>query len=215
MAATLGDLKTRILYETNKNGSDFDYGVTNAIVTAIKYMEMEHPWVFSKGATITILTGTNSVALPADFNQLLDAKYSIPNTATGITILYGAMQGFTSMTYPDLNAMIWSTGETGFPTRYAVWGNQFFVYPYTNTAVPITINYNYKDSFYPAVNNDESVWFNDQTIDVVRNKALEVFYRDTLQSPEIANSYVPIYQDYSAALSAKNNKRQVFNILSV
>ena len=72
-----------------------------------------------------------------------------------------------------------------------------------------------KDQTILATIRTKGVWFNDQTIDVVRNKALEVFYRDTLQSPEIANSYVPIYQDYSAALSAKNNKRQVFNILSV
>lgn len=209
MAATLGDLKTRILYETNKSGADFDYGVTNAIVTAIKYMEQLHPWVFSKTAIITILATTNAIDLPEDFNRLLDAKYSIGSC------IYGSRQGFVSIPYDELFNLMTSTAQTGYPLKYAIYGQQFIVYPITSSDTPITINYNYKDSTYPAVNSDTSVWFNDQTIDAVRNKALEIFYRDTLESPEIANSYVPIFQDYSAVLKSKNNKRMVFNLLSI
>lgn len=209
MAETLGSLKTRILYETNKSGADFDYGVKNAIVSAIKYMEQKHPWVFSKAAIITILSGNNYVNLPDDFNRLLDAKYSIG------TSIYGTRQGFTSMPYDDLNAMITNTGEAGYPTKYSIYGSQFFVYPFTNSDTDITIHYNYKDTFYPDSDEDTSVWFDSQTIDAVRNKALEIFYRDTLESPEIANSYLPIFQDYSDTLSRKNNKRLVYNVLSI
>jgi hypothetical protein len=213
MAVTLGDLSTQILYETNKSGQEFNYGVTNAIITAIKYMEQKHPWVFSKTAIITIVaTSTavsNAVNLPADFNRLLDAKYAIGNC------LYGTRQGFVSIPYDELNSLITNTAQTGYPLKYAIYGDQFYVYPFTNTNIDFTINYNYKDAIYPAVPSDTSVWFNDQTIDAVRNKALEVFYRDTLESPEIANSYVPIFQDYSDNLSRKNNKRSVYNLLSI
>jgi hypothetical protein len=219
MAVTLGALKTRILYETNNTSADFDTGVTNAIITAIKFMEMTHPWVFTKTGVITILEGKNSVSLPADFNQLLDAKYTIPNDPItnpgGSPVLYGTRQGFTIMSFADLNSKIWSTAEAGYPCRYAVYGAVLYVYPYVSANVPITIDYNYKDAFYPATDNDTSVWFDDQTVDVVRNKALEIFYRDTLQSPEISNSYVPVFENYSNALKSKNNKRLIYNTLSV
>lgn len=209
MAITLGNLKTRILYETNKSGDEFDYGVNNAIVTAIKYMEQIHPWVFSKSASLTILATTNAVNLPGDFNRLLDAKYFIGNCS------YGSRAGFNSIPYDELFNLFSNTAESGYPTKYAIYGNQLYVYPVTNSDTPILINYNYKDEFYPETDSDSSVWFDDQTVDCVRNKALEIFYRDTLQSPEIANSYIPIFQDYSNTLIRKNNKRSVFNLLSI
>jgi hypothetical protein len=209
MAGNLLDLRTRILYETNKSGSDFTYGANNAIVTAIIHMEQKHPWVFAKTGQIIIPANTNVGSLPADFNQLLDAQFI---NGTG---LWGSRQGFTIMSYDDLFNLFRNTNEEGFPRKYAVYGDQLYVYPYTNTAITININYNFTDAFYPANDTDTSVWFNNETIDAVRNKALEIFYRDTLQSPEIADTYVPIFMDYSNNLSRKNNKRLVFNKLSI
>ncbi len=209
MAVTLGELKTRILFETDKSGSDFEYGVTNAIVTAIKYLEHKHPWVFNKTGVITISAGTNYANLPDDFSRLLDAKYSIGNC------LYGARQGFTNVTYADLNSYMTTTAETGYPARYAIYGAQLYVTPNTANAIDVTISYNYKDSSYPSNDDDISVWFDDQTIDLVRNKALEIFYRDTLQTPELADTYLGIFQDYSNNLSKRNNTRLVQNVLSI
>lgn len=218
MAGTLGDLKARILYETNKSGADFDAGVTNAIVTAIIYMEQNHPWIFAKQGSFTIASGDNFFTFPDDFNELIDAKYGIVSIDSGgntSTVLYGARQGFTSLPYDDLNSLYTNSAETGYPTKYATLGNLFYVYPIQSSDTPIFITYRYKDAVYPQANDDTSIWFNDQTIDALRNKALEIFYRDTLQSPEIANGYVPIVEDYINTIKRKNSSKTVYNILSI
>lgn len=219
MAGTLGDLKTRILYESNKSGADFDYGVTNAIVTAIIYMEQNHPWIFVKTGQFIINAGTNFFTFPDDFNELIDAKYGIatpppPATPTS-TVYYGVRQGFTPLPYDDLNSLFTNSAQTGYPTQYATLGNIFYVYPITSSNTPVVITYHYKDDVYPQANNDISIWFNDQTIDALRNKALEIFYRDTLQSPDIADTKVPIFQDYINTIKRKNSSKTIYNILSI
>jgi hypothetical protein len=219
VAGTLGDLKTRILYETNKSGADFDYGVTNAIVSAIIYMEQHHPWMFVKQAFFTIDAGTNFFTFPADFNELIDAKYAIVSppfpAPLSSYVYYGVRQGFTPLPYDDLNSLFTNGGQTGYPTQYATLGNIFYVYPITSSDTPVLITYHYKDEVYPEANNEVSIWFGDQTIDALRNKALEIFYRDTLQSPEIANTYVAIYQDYIDTIKRKNSSKTIYNILSI
>jgi hypothetical protein len=219
MAGTLGDLKTRILYETNKSGADFDFGVTNAIVTAIIYMEQNHPWMFVKQAFFTIDAGTNFFTFPDDFNELIDAKYAVVSppfpAPLSSYVYYGVRQGFTAIPFDDLNSLFNNGAENGLPTKYATLGNLFYVYPLAASDTPVLITYRYKDAVYPEANNEVSIWFNDQTIDALRNKALEIFYRDTLQSPDLANSYIPIVEDYINTIKRKNSSKTVYNILSI
>lgn len=209
MVTTLGQLKTRILYETNKTSQDFEQGVQNAIVSAIIYMESEHPWLFTKTSTVTVGANTNATSLPDDLNQLISATFNLDGAN------YTERTGFVWVPYDELITYFGNTGDTGIPLKYSNFQELFYIYPITASDQDFTLIYHYKDEFYPNNDSDISIWFNDQTIDLVRTKALEIFYRDTLQSSEIADTYVPVYQDYVRNLQIKNNKRNVFNRLSI
>lgn len=209
MAVTLGNLTDRILRETNMSGAEFTLGVKEAIVTAIKFMEMDFIWLFYKIGTITVLAGGNATSLPDDLAKLIDAKYPIGS------VIYGADQGFVGIPYPDLNALFNNTTSSGYPLKYAVYGTQFYIYPYTDTDITFTLSYNYKDSFYPETDNDISIWFNDETVDAVRYKAKEVFYRDTLQSEIEAAPFRGAFKEWEQNMVIKNNNRQLINIISI
>lgn len=209
MVTTFGELQQRILYETNKTAQDFSYGVKNAIRTAIIYFEAQHPWLFSKSAVITVSADTNYANLPVDFNQINNVLFNI----NGVT--YNQSNGFVQITYSDLLNLLGGVSNVGLPLKYAIWNEQLFIYPVTESDQDFTVYYYYKDSSLPSNDNDISIWFNDETIDALRNKALEIFYRDTLQSAEIADTYVPIYQDYIRNLQTRNNRKAMFNRLSI
>lgn len=210
MAETLGTLVARILFESNREGEVFEQGAKNAIVSAIIYMESKFPWLFYKKGIVTIPAGQEAIDLPDDLARLIDAKYNIG------TVLYGARQGFIGIPYIDLNSYYNNTQSSGYPSVYSVFGNQLYVYPITNTDLDITLSYNYKDSFYPTAEDDSSIWFADETIDCVRYKALEIFYRDTLQATlETIATYASASDDFQRNLIARNNQKQVLNKLSI
>jgi hypothetical protein len=209
MAVTLGALADRIQIETNQDGTEFRDGIKRAIVTAIKFMEAKFVWLFYKTSTVTILAGGNAVDLPDDFARLVDVKFAIG------TVLYGKNQGFIGVPFPDLNGYFSNTDTTGIPLKYSIYGNQLYIYPLTDSDIDFTVNYNYKDSFYPADDADSSIWFNDETVDCVRYKAEEIFYRDMLQSLEMSLPYQAAFKEWEANLIEKNTNRQIFNELSI
>jgi len=208
MAVTFGTLIERMLYETNKSANDFETGIKNAIVSALIYMESNHPWLLSKAGDVIISEGTRATDLPDDLNTLITAQYNIG------TVINGDRQGFLQLSFNELINLFNNTSESGYPTRYAVFGDQLYVYPYTNTDTTVTLYYNYTDTTYPAVDSDTSVWFDDKLVDGVRYKALEIFYRDTLQTPELGNVYTAITRNFEDTLKKRNNYRDRNNLLN-
>lgn len=218
MAVNFGQLIQQILDDTNRDASTLLNGsgtstyktaVGRAIVTAIKYMESNLYWAFRKNAVVTILDQTDSISLPPDFSSLITIQFSIGNT------LYSLREGFTNVTFEDLLSYYNNSAEQGIPRKYAVFNNTLYVYPLASGDTPFTIYYYEKDEFYPAVDEDTSIWFSDETVDLVRMKAMERFYHDTLQSSEIANTYALAVVDFEKNLMRKNNLRQNYNTLSI
>lgn len=220
MAITFGDLTQQILEDANRDpstllngaasgGDTYKTAVQRAIVTAIKYMESDLFWAFKQNAVITVLDQTNSISLPADFQSMITAQFNVGNT------LYSLRQGFTNATFEDLLSYYNNNAEQGIPKKYAVYNNTFYIYPLASGDTDFTIYYYQKDIFYPVNDNDVSIWFSDATVDLVRMKAMERFYHDTLQSYEIAQTYSMAVADFERNLMRKNNLRQNYNIMSV
>lgn len=209
MAVTLGDLKTTILNEAYRDSAQFGSFVQNSILTAIKFMEGEHPYIYAKTGNIIISSGQNSTLLPNDFNCLVYVNYNIGN------VVYGRYQGFTEENYSDLQDLFNNTLTTGRPSKYALFANQFFVYPYTSDNFQFNLSYYYKDSVYPSLDTDTSIWFNDFTYDAVRAKATEDFYTFALQSPDLGAQYGQRYDLFIQNIAKKQNKRTVTNLLSI
>lgn len=218
MAVNFGQLIQQILDDTNRDASTLLNGsgtstyktaVGRAIVTAIKYMESNLYWAFRKNAVITILDQENSVSLPADFSSMITVQFNIGTT------LYSLRQGFVNQSFEDVLSYYNNSAEQGIPRKYAIFNNTLYIYPLASGDTDFTIYYYEKDEFYPAVDGDTSIWFSDETVDLVRMKAMERFYHDTLQSSEIANTYSLAVIDFEKNLMRKNNLRQNYNTLSI
>jgi hypothetical protein len=218
MATTLGSLAIQILNDTNRdagaflnpgNPQTYQDAVQNAIVTAIKYLEYDYYWLFKKLNTITILQNSNVTALPVDFGMLINAGYSLNGG------LYNQRQGFLPMPYDELTSLFWNTSSTGYPTKYSILANNFYVFPYCSANTVFNLTYYYKDVTYPVNPEDTSIWFNDLTVDLVRMIAMQRFYKDTLQTPEIADTYDKDIAMFQAGLMRQNNNRQVSNVMSI
>lgn len=218
MAVNFGQLTQQILDDTNRDGSTLLNGnttstyttaVQNAIVTAIKYVENTLYWAYKTSAQITINKAINNTSLPADFSSMITIQFSVGNG------LYSLRQGFLNITFEDLIALYENTAETGIPRQYAIFNDTLYIFPTAGADTTFTIYYYQKDIFYPAVPSDTSIWFGDETIDLVRMKAMERFYHDTLQAPELANTYSLAVLDFEKNLMRKNNMRQNYNIMSI
>lgn len=209
MTITLGDLKTQIQAITARISSAYADFAQQAILSAIKYMETEHPYVLQKSGTVTVLKNTNSIPLPADLNQLIYAQYNIGG------VIYNSPIGFSQCTYPQLLNLYSTTTQVGNPTQYAVFSNSLYIFPMSTSDVEYTLTYYYTDSSYPQTDSDTSVWFNDATLDCVRTKAIEWFYRFPLEAPQLADTYMLSFQDFLRNLRMKNNTKRYFNRLSI
>ncbi len=218
MAVNFGQLTQQILDDTNRDGttllnssttSTYTTAVNNAIVTAIKYLESSLYWAYKTSTSVTINQFLNSINLPADFSSIITIQFNISNG------LYSLRQGFLNITFEDLIALYENTAETGIPRKYALFNDVLYVYPTCGADTTFTIWYYQKDVFYPAVPSDTSIWFGDETVDLVRVKAMEYFYHDTLQAPEIANTFAMEFADFEKNMMRKNNQRQNYNIMSI
>jgi hypothetical protein len=209
MAVTLGTLKNEILAITARDDASYSSFAQSAVISAIKYMETEHPYVLQKGGAVTVLSGTNTIPLPNDLNQLIYAQYNIGGS------IYNAPLGFQEVTYPDLLSLFSTTTESGNPTKCAVFNESLYLYPNTTSDIEFTLYYYYTDSSYPEIDSDTSVWFNDATFDCVRTKAIEWFYRFPLESPALADTYKMTFDDFLRNLRMKNNTKRFSNTLSI
>src|SRR4249920_1630753 len=207
MAVNFGELIQQILDDTNRDASTLLNGgvatyktaVGRAIVTAIKYMESSLYWAFKTSSMVTILDTQFSTPLPADFSSMVTVQFSIGN------VLYSLREGFTDVTFPDLIAFYNNNAQQGIPNKYSIYDNTLYIFPLASGDTDFTLYYYQNDVFYPVVDSDTSIWFSDETVDLVRMKAMERFYHDTLQSSEIATTYSLAVIDFEKNLMRKNN----------
>lgn len=209
MTLTLGDVKNQILAETARDSANYGGFVQNSILSAIVFMETECPYIFEKTSTITISQGSNAANLPADFNQPVYVYYELDGS------LYGTRQGFNSINYADLIRLFNSTNDVGNPSKYSFFSNQLYIYPYTQGDITFTLAYNYKDSSYPQVDADTSIWFSNQTLDCIKAKATELFYTYPLQTPEKGAAYAQSFEMFLQNLRNRNNLKRKTNLLSI
>lgn len=209
MAVTLGQLKNRILFDTNRDAGTYGAAVNAAIVTAISYMQNKYFWKFKKSGQVTILNGKNSVQLPDDYQNMLTVQFGIGNT------LYSLKQGFLNKSFEDLLALYQTTAQVGVPQWYAIFNNVLYVYPLTPGDTIFNIYYCFRDAFLPATDADSSIWFDSDTVDLIRMKAMELFYQDTLQSTENAEVYASSFKDFEQNFAQNNTNKQQYLMLSV
>jgi hypothetical protein len=171
------------------------------------------------GNAVVIAGSANIIPLPDDFSSVIAFNY-----IWGYQV-FGLREGFQGVTYAELSDYYNLITQTGQPMKWAILNNNIYIYPSISLAqIPnnppinqpiFNLIYNYKDVVYPSAPNDVSIWFGNNTVDMCRYKALEVFYRDTLQSPEIGMQYASAFNDFQKNLITRNNYRSVSNLLTI
>lgn len=205
--------------ETNRTGNPvFVTEVQNAIVSAIKELETEELFLNQKFIQLTVPDATFIIALPEDFISVLTMTLL---DGTG-NVVYTAATGFkeTTMyelvTYRDQYGLATNNCQ-GIPGYWALYGNDIHIWPAPavgSGGYVLNLFYYYRDGTYPTQPDDTSIWMDDFTQDVTRYTARGIFYRDSLQSPELAASDMSKAQDALARLKIRNSQRENLNNMS-
>lgn len=234
MALTFGQLTDQILAETFRDVS-FSTFVQNAIVSAIKELEIQELFINQKFAVLNVpqttdanFPGLQRIDLPTDFISVLMVNFVINNTVVpnppNIQVFTEA-DGFKEVTFYQLQLdsysfLSYNTPANGLAYNWALYGNQIWISPTpipanppTNVNYQLDLFYYYRDP-YPVNTSDTSIWLGDFTQDVTRYTARGIFYRDVLQSPELAASDFAKAQDALQKLKLRNSQRETINTLS-
>ncbi len=224
MALTFGQMVDQILMETNRTGNPiFSTEVQNAVVSAIKELETEELFLNQKFAELVVDPSSFRVALPEDFVSVLLMNLLDNNRNT----IYTAASGFKETTFWELetyrNQFNLQYAQIGIPGFWALYENSVHLYPVASSDGHfLHLWYYFRDGFYfenytepgQGSYNQTSIWLGDFTQDVTRYTARGIFYRDSLQSPELAESDMRKAQEALARLKIRNSQRENLNNMS-
>lgn len=218
MALTFGQMTDQILMETNRTGNPiFVTEVQNAIVSAIKELETEELFLNQAFTELIVPDETFIVPLPENFISVLTMTLVNGNG----DVIYTAATGFKETTMYELvtyrNRYQGSNNNQGLPGYWALFENDIHIWPAPaigSNGYILNLFYYYRDGTYPTLPDDTSIWMDDFTQDVTRYTARGIFYRDSLQSPELAASDMQKAQDALARLKIRNSQRENLNNMS-
>ncbi len=216
MALNFGQMTAQILQETYRDVS-FTSQVENAIVSAIKELETEELFLNQTFKEIPVPDEMFIVPLPENFISVLTMTLMNGNG----DVIYTAATGFKETTMYELvtyrNRFAGTNNNQGLPGYWALYGNDIHIWPAPaigSDGFVLQLFYYFRDGTYPDNPNDTSIWMDDFTQDVTRYTARGIFYRDSLQSPELAASDMSKAQDALARLKIRNSQRENLNNMS-
>lgn len=166
--ATLGDLKTRIILETNRDdlgaGEESEAALTNAISRAIEYYSDERFWFNRDSGTATTTAGTNYVTLPYAVRVPESVSYN------GEPLSKVGTEEIEHLT------------TTGQPSRWAENGDLIQLYPVPSAAYALSV-YGIAQIDAPSYDGDETVWTN-EAYDLIAARARFLLFRDVFRDVE-------------------------------
>ena len=124
-ATILADVNTRL----NLSETDIDAEILRAIQKIVSVVE----GIAETTGTVTVLTGTNSIALPTGFV----APIAVANS-TG--------QALEKADIVDLLALMRSDSTAGTPTKWGIFGSSLYVQPPSSSQTVLTLFYEYEDT---------------------------------------------------------------------
>ena len=150
-------------------------------------------------------------------------------------LIYSPASGFSEVTYWEWQTYRFQQFTGGVPAKWALFGNNIFLWPTPPSAFYLSLSYYNRDGYYPTdyvtipdPNNPyvqepwtddqynlTSIWLGDFTQDVTRYTARSIFYRDSLQSPELSQSDRSQAQYALSQLKLRNSQRDTTPYLSL
>lgn len=215
MALTFGEMTEIILNETFRD-STFTDPVEKCIVSAIKELESEKLFINETLVTLPFPSGIDYADVPPDFMSVLQVQLLSDDNGQPGSVVMSASSGFSQITFADMQNYKPMNGNlSGNPVCWALWGDKIYIAPKPQTDYFIRIFYYKRDGYYPENYSDSSIWLGDLTADVTRYMARSIFYKDYLQSPDLAASDYTRCQAALERLRNRNAQRQTLNTLSI
>lgn len=212
-AITLATLRQRIRNEIkDSQQTQYESFIDDAIRSAIRFYSHARLWFLEKNDQLTHASGNLSKTLPTDFHLMI-----------GLRILVGGVWidhdgGFTHVTWNELKNYNKDFTTTGVPSKWALFGTKFHFDVVSDADYSLDVTYIKKDVTLPSADSDTSVWFDDGQ-DLIRNKAMEFFYRDRLHAFDRADMHQAIcdggivngkpYEGLYKGLVRQHNQRQI------
>lgn len=193
--ATLADLKTRIITETNRDdlSDDLASQLTTALSQTVSYYANQRFWFNESIQTAPCVIGNEYVTVPATL-VVLD----------GVSCLVGAIKNplrKRSLLY--IEDIAGAVNTQGQPTDYAQFGGQVRLWPkpsqtYTLTFVGIV------NPGLPA--SDASNFWTAEAQDLVVNRAKMLLYRDTFRDADGAQMAAAAEADALSSLISQTGR---------
>lgn len=172
MAATYGDMQTRIANELHRSDLATNDHITNAIKSAIKHFERER-WYFNEATTSASLTtsaGQATYQLPDDFMKLDSLKLTVNGWKCDVD----------PMPYIEMDARDAGGSATQGPSKWwALYAEMLRLYPVPDGIYVQTMSYQ-KRLITLSATTDTNAWV-DALEGLIRNKAKEIICREVLK----------------------------------
>lgn len=183
-AITLGDMKTRLLSEVNKDATGTQEGVTfavhaqNSILAALVYYQGEEFTFLEGNATPTLSSGESSEELPTDYHTPVNLRIQVNNEWRG------EKQNFKQTTIKDIKDRR-TTSSTGTPERWADWNGNIEFDVVADANYTLDFDYFKADATLPAADTVSSVFF-DEGRDLILERSKAYFYENVLHDSDMA-----------------------------
>lgn len=202
-AATFQTMYQRIDREINKTtGTTYETDIKNALVSAIRFYEHRPVWFTEKvGSDLTLTSGSDNVALPADFASMKCLRIVVDSN------FRGKDTGFAPV--HDISALRAKTGPsqlTQTPAYWALLNAKIYTETLADENYTLKIDYHMKDTSYPSGTSDTSIWF-DEAQDVIRWMAMSIFYGDRMHDEQNEAKYFARAESAFNVLTGRSNTR--------
>lgn len=166
--ATLAELKTRIILETNKDdlaeGEESADALTTAIDRAIEFHADEAFWFNQDSGTVSTTSGTGYVAKPYAVRVPKVVAYN------GCPLQKAPLSSVQHRT------------DSGLPRQWAAAGSRIYLFPIPDSTYSLSI-YGIAQIDAPEDDEDETVWTN-EAYDLIAARTRFLLYRDIYRDVE-------------------------------
>jgi hypothetical protein len=173
------------------NNTAEDSRIDSQIRTAIRQLQGKQYWFLEKIGAVALSVGVTSVAAPTDYSILGSASIVYNGRR------YSEYSGeFAIMSYEDLeNEYLYNSpvSNKAYPDAMAIVGSTFYLSHTTTEASSLSLRYFKKDVSLPINTSDTSVFFGDESLDVViglSHALFEARAQGAVLSSEVVNSFI-------------------------
>ncbi len=174
--STYGEMQTNIANILRR--SDLGTEIPIAIKRAIKFYEQENwPWQEVRDTTLTTTADQKTVDLPSDFG------YEVSLTTTVSDYTYPVRK--TTLAY--LEKLYISSNVTQWPTLYAIFDDDIYLYPIPDDSYALVLAY-YQNLTTLSNSSDSNAWTTTAE-EMIESHALWWLASKVMRNQELAGSY--------------------------